>query len=298
MAVAEQERGRRSLRGAGRLGDRLFYGLTAVFSALVVLAAATLLVSLVGQAWPALRKAGFSVLGGQLWDPNHGIFGALSFIYGTVVSSLLALLLSGVVGIMVAVFLVELAPPLLSRPVSFLVEMLAAVPSIIFGLWGIFVLIPLLYPLETWLNATLGFIPIFGGTPSAGGSLFIAGIVLAIMILPTVAAISRDVMAAVPASQREGILALGATRWEMVRRVVMPYARAGIIGALILGPGPRCGRDHGCDHGHRQRPAHTRLAAGLRLQPGGGAGQRGRRSVRQPPLYRGALRAGTAAVLD
>jgi phosphate transport system permease protein len=229
------------LRGASHPGDAVFQGFTASFAAAVLAAAATLVFSLLKQAWPALQQVGLGVLGGQTWDPNRGVFGALSFIYGTLVTSLLALLLAGVVGLMVAVFLSELAPPRLSRPVSFLVEMLAAVPSIIFGLWGIFVLIPLLVPIETWLNAQLGFIPFFGGTPSSGGSLLSAAIVLAIMILPTVAAISRDVMAAVPLAQREGLLALGATRWEVVRRVVIPYARAGLIGALVLGLGRAVG---------------------------------------------------------
>jgi phosphate transport system permease protein len=241
MAVAEGTGERRHLGRGSRAGDGIFQGLTLLFALVVVAAAAILLFALVKQAWPALTKVGLSVLGGQTWDPNHLVFGGLAFIYGTIVSSLVALILAGSVGVMVAVFLVEMAPPAFARPVSFLVEMLAAVPSIIFGLWGIFVLIPLVNPVQDWLNSTLGFIPLFGGTPSSGGSLLIAGIVLAIMILPTVAAISRDVMAAVPSSQREGMLALGGTRWEVVRRVVIPYARAGIIGALILGLGRAVG---------------------------------------------------------
>jgi phosphate transport system permease protein len=241
MAVAKETRDRGRSGRVSRAGDGIFQGLTLLFALVVVAAAVILLFALVKQAWPALSKVGLGVLGGQTWDPNHLVFGGLAFIYGTLVSSLVALILAGSVGVMVAVFLVEMAPPAFARPVSFLVEMLAAVPSIIFGLWGIFVLIPLVNPVQDWLNSTFGFIPIFGGTPSSGGSLLIASIVLAMMILPTVAAISRDVMAAVPGSQREGMLALGGTRWEVVRRVVIPYARAGIIGALILGLGRAVG---------------------------------------------------------
>ncbi len=241
MAVAEETGDRRQLGRASRAGDGIFHGLALLFALVAVAAAVILLLALVKQAWPALSKVGLGVLGGQTWDPNHLVFGGLAFIYGTLVSSLVALILAGVVGVMVAVFLVEMAPPAFARPIGFLVEMLAAVPSIIFGLWGIFVLIPLVNPVQDWLNGTLGFIPLFSGAPSSGGSLLIAGIVLAIMILPTVAAISRDVMAAVPGSQREGMLALGGTRWEVVRRVVIPYARAGIIGALILGLGRAVG---------------------------------------------------------
>ncbi len=241
MAVVTEDKGNRGLRAQNRLGDRAFEGVTLGFAAVVVLSVVVLLLGILTQAWPALSKVGLGVLGSQVWDPNHDRYGALAFVYGTVVTSLLALLLTGVVGIMIAVFLVELAPPMFARPIGFLVEMLAAVPSIIYGLWGIFVLIPLLIPVEDWLNQHLGFIPLFGGTPAPSGSVLIAGLVLAIMILPTVAAISRDVMAAVPDSQREGILALGATKWEMVRKVVIPYARAGIIGALVLGLGRAVG---------------------------------------------------------
>jgi phosphate transport system permease protein len=241
MATVTEDRGDRSLRARNRLGDRAFEGISFAFGLTVILSAVVVLFGIITQAWPALTTIGLGILGSQVWDANHNIYGALAFVYGTVVTSLLALLLSGAVGIMIAIFLVELAPPLLSRPISFLVEMLAAVPSIIYGLWGIFVLIPLLIPVEDWLNQHLGFIPLFGDTPSPSGSILIASIVLAIMILPTIAAISRDVMAAVPGSQREGILALGATKWEMVRKVVIPYARAGIIGAAVLGLGRAVG---------------------------------------------------------
>jgi phosphate transport system permease protein len=222
-------------------GDALFHGLTFLFTSLVIVAAVLLVGSMVKEAWPAMSGVGFSIFAGSRWDPGQGTFGALAFIYGTIVSSLLALLVAGTIGVMIAVFLTELAPPTIRRVVSFLVEMLAAVPSIIFGLWGIYVLIPLLGPVQAWLNTHLGFIPLFGGAPSTNGNIMTAGLVLAIMILPTIAALSRDVMSVVPTSQREALLALGATRWEVIRQVVIPYARAGIIGALILGLGRAVG---------------------------------------------------------
>ncbi len=241
MAIAEREPAGRELRGSGHAGDKVFQGVTLTFALVVILAAAIIVVSLIKQSWPALTTTGLGVLGGQHWNPNNNIFGAIPFIYGTFVTSLLALLIAGIVGVMVAIFLIELAPPVIARPVSFLVEMLAAVPSIIFGLWGIYVLIPIIGPVELWLNKHLGFIPLFGGDNVSGRSLFTASIILMIMILPTITALSRDVMAAVPGSQREGMLALGATRWETVRHVIIPYARAGIIGALILGLGRAVG---------------------------------------------------------
>lgn len=243
MAVVQRGGGRRDLRASTSGGDAIFRGVMLFFTSLVVLGALALVVSLVVQAWPALQQTGLSALRTEKWDPtgDSPVFGALSFIYGTIVTSIIAIVLAAIVGVMVAVFLVEMAPPIFARPVSFLVEMLAAVPSIIFGFFGVFVFIPLLLPLEQWLSATLGFIPIFGGPVYSGHNLLTTGIVLAVMILPTVAALSRDVMAAVPGSQREGMLALGATKWETVRHVVIPYARAGIIGAIILALGRAAG---------------------------------------------------------
>lgn len=227
--------------GRADRGDTIFRRLVLCSAALIVLAAVALVGSMLKQAWPALSSVGFGVFSSSKWAPGQQAFGALAFIYGTLVSSLLALLLAGIVGVMIAVFLTQLAPPAISRPVGFLVEMLAAVPSIIFGLWGIYVLIPLLVPVQTWLGTHLGAIPLFAGTPSPNGNILTAGLVLAIMILPTIAAISRDVLSAVPNAQREGMLALGATRWETIWRVVIPYARAGVIGALILGLGRAVG---------------------------------------------------------
>ncbi len=241
MAVVPRNIGGGDLHASTQRGDSAFRGTVLLFTSLVVLAAIALVVSLVVQAWPAIQQTGLGVFKSATWNPDSNLVGGLTFIYGTLATSLIAILLAGVVGVMVAVFLVELAPPLFARPVSFLVEMLAAVPSIIFGFFGIFVLIPLLLPFEQGLGKALGFIPFFGGAVYSGHNLLSTGIVLAIMILPTVAALSRDVMTAVPGSQREGMLALGATRWETVRHVVIPYARAGIVGAIILGLGRATG---------------------------------------------------------
>lgn len=243
MFVTRRGEGRQDPRVSTSSGDSVFRGVLFFFTALVIVAAAALLVSLIVQAWPALRRTGLTALTTARWQPTNDIpvFGALSFIYGTIVTSVVAIILAGIVGVMVAVFLVELAPPMFARPVGFLVEMLAAIPSVIFGFFGVFVLIPLLLPVEQWLGVTFGFIPLFGGPVYTGHNLLTTGLVLAIMILPTVAALSRDVMAAVPGSQREGMLALGATKWETVRYVVIPYARAGIIGAVILALGRATG---------------------------------------------------------
>ena len=168
-------------------------------------------------------------------------FGALPMIYGTVVSSAIAILLAGLVGVYGAAYLVEFAPPLVTRPLGFLIELLAAVPSVVFGLWGLFVLAPILRTyVDPFLQDRFGALPIFSG-PIFGTSLFTAGIVLAIMIVPTVSAISRDVIATVAREHREASMALGATRWETVSRVILPGARTGIFGACVLAFGRALG---------------------------------------------------------
>jgi phosphate transport system permease protein len=165
----------------------------------------------------------------------------LPYIVGTLLSSAIALVIAAPIGILTAIFLAELAPRRLSIPLTFLIELLAAIPSVVFGLWGVFVLSPFLgSTVEPFLIRTLGWIPIFAG-PSYGIGLFSAGIILAIMVLPTIVAISREVISSVPDSQREAMAALGATRWEIVRRAVLPFARSGIIGAIILGLGRALG---------------------------------------------------------
>jgi len=193
------------------------------------------------NAWPAMRRFGFGFLWHTTWDPVAEVYGAGPLIFGTVVSSLLALAIAVPLALGVAVFLTEFAPRQLRQPVAFLVELLAAVPSVVYGLWGIFVLAPLL---RTWvqpaLGSTLGFLPLFQGPPYGVGMLA-AGIILAIMVVPFITAVSREVLLAVPNTQREAALALGATRWETTRLAVLRYGRSGLIGAGLLGLGRALG---------------------------------------------------------
>jgi phosphate transport system permease protein len=194
-------------------------------------------------AWPALSRSGLSFVTGSTWDVAAGEFGAAPAIYGTLVSSAIALILATPLALGVSIFLSEIAPKWLRQPVAFLVDLLAAIPSVVYGLWGVFVLIPLLRdPVAPFLRETLGLgrTPLFSG-PNYGYSMLAAGIILAIMILPFISAVTREVLLAVPRSQREAALALGATRWEMIRDAVLPYARSGIIGGIILGLGRALG---------------------------------------------------------
>ncbi len=193
------------------------------------------------QSAPSRQAFGWGFLWSTAFDPPKNNFGALPFIYGTIGSSILAILIAGPIGIGIAAYLVEIAPRRLNQVVGFVVELLAAVPSIVFGFWGIIVLAPWLksYVVPP-LQVVLGWTSLFSG-PFFGPSVFAAGLVLALMILPTVVAFSRDVLRAVPAAQREGMLALGATRWEMFGRAVLPYGKSGITGAVILGLGQAAG---------------------------------------------------------
>lgn len=224
----------------GRFGDRVFQWTTLVFAACVIAIIALLAYLLVADALPAMRKFSWRFLSGHTWDPVHDVFGGLPFVYGTLVSSALALLLAVPISLGAAIFLAELAPPWLRNPLTFLVELLAAVPSVVYGIWGLFVLVPSLRPVEAWLGMHLGFVPLFSGPPYGIGMLA-AGLILAIMVLPIITAVSRDVLRAVPVSQREAAYALGATRWEAIRGPVFGYARAGILGAVILGLGRALG---------------------------------------------------------
>jgi phosphate transport system permease protein len=186
---------------------------------------------------------GFAFLTGRVWDPVHAVFGALPFLYGTILTSILALLFGLPISLGVAIFLSEKAKGrrTIKYVIGTLVELLAAVPSVIYGLWGLFFLSPLLRQyVEAPLHANLGFVPLFAGTPF-GLDFFTAGVILATMIIPTVSAVSRDILNAVPNSQREAMYSLGATDWEVIRRAVLPYARSGIFGATILGLGRAVG---------------------------------------------------------
>jgi phosphate ABC transporter permease protein PstC len=235
--------GRASLgRSAGsRLPDKLLKWILTGIAIGIVLLIIYFFIRLIGQSRPVFQDVGVLdfVFGGE-WVPSQNAFGALPLLVGTIITSGIALLIGVPVAVASALFVTELCPKRLKQPTIILVELLAAVPSVVYGLWGVFVLIPRLKPAEQWFSDTFGFLPLVGGTV-AGPNLFIGGLILAIMILPIVSAISREVMATVPAEHKEAALALGATRWEMIRIAVLPYARSGIVGASMLGLGRAIG---------------------------------------------------------
>jgi phosphate transport system permease protein len=214
-------------------GDHLAYGVVYVSAASIVAITALLVFELWTHSTLSVAKFGWGFFITRTWDPIKGEFGALPFIYGTVVTSILALLFAIPLGVGAAIFLAELAPSKLSDPMTFLIELLAAVPSVIIGLMGIFVLIPALKAVVPALKSVFGFLPIFSG-PFYGVSVLSASVVLSLMIVPFIISISREVLLAVPRDQREAALSLGATRWESTWQVVIPYARTGIIGSIFL----------------------------------------------------------------
>jgi len=223
------------------LGDRIFGVVTALFAGGAVVTLLAMAAEMVRASHLTLAKFGFGFIVGSDWDPVRESFGALPVIFGTVTSSLLALVFAVPVALGVAVYLAELAPGGIRKPLGFVIELLAAIPSVVYGLWGVFVLIPWLrQDVQPGLGEALGFLPLFAGPPRGHG-MMAAGVVLAIMILPTITSVSRDVMSAVPIVFREGALALGATRWETVTAAVLPMARSGIAGAIILGLGRALG---------------------------------------------------------
>ncbi len=221
--------------------DRGFAAVVYLGSALFALLIVGLFVELVLGSWPSIVAFGPSFIWKSSWDPITSKFGALPMIYGTVVTSLIAIVLAAFIGIMAAVFLADFAPRWLSQPLSFLIELLAAVPSVVYGLWGLFVLAPFMRTaIGPVLQKLLGWTPLFSG-PIYGVGLLTAGIILALMIVPTVTAISRDVVAAIPRDLREASMALGSTKWETAMRVVLPAARVGVFGACVLGLGRALG---------------------------------------------------------
>lgn len=221
--------------------DSGFKGLM-VLSAFVVLGIVGLIIAeLVQRSALAWQKFGIHFFFGSEWDPVSGGFGALPFIYGTVVSSLVAVVIAVPLAVAVAVFVTEMCPRPLRKPISYATELLAAIPSVIYGLWAMFILVPILRAyVEPWLMKYLGWTGLFTG-PAYGIGMLAAGVVMAIMIIPIISSITREVLVVVPQPQREAALALGATRWEMIRMAVLRNARAGIMGAVILGLGRALG---------------------------------------------------------
>ena len=228
-----------------KLSDRIGEPAFRILCGLAALIAVGVLVWIVetvfDKASPAISHFGLAFIGHTTWNPVTNDFGAGAFLYGTFVSSLIALLIATPTAIFIAIYLTELAPNVIRRPVAILVELLAAIPSVILGLWGIIILGPFLqHHFEPFLNSFLGWIPLFAGTYSPYGMLN-AALILTIMALPIVTSITREVFATTPSELKEGAYALGSTRWEMIRMTVLPIARPGIVGAVILGLGRALG---------------------------------------------------------
>jgi len=237
----------RSGAGARALSpaDRLFHGLTQAFAILVLLSVLGMLFTLLTGAWPALKTFGPKFLASKEWNPVTGHFGALAPLYGTVITSVIALVVGVPVSFGIALVITELAPRWLKRPIGVAIELLAAIPSIIYGMWGLFVFAPVFAAhLQPWLTDHLGSWPVLGplfAGPPMGIGMLTAGLILAIMIIPFMAAVMRDVFETVPASLRESAYAFGCTTWEVVWRVVLPYTRVGVIGGVMLGLGRALG---------------------------------------------------------
>ena len=223
------------------VGDRAYGAALHLMGGAVLLVAGVIVLEMAGVARPAAALGLGAYLTGTDWDPVTGAFGALPFVYGTLVTSAVAIALALPVSVGLALFLSEMGPRRLRPPVAFAIEILAAIPSVIYGLWGLFVLVPVLRdPIEPALGKVLGFLPLFQGPPIGLGFLA-AGVILAVMILPTIASVAIQVLRTVPQSLKEAALALGATRWETIRMAVLPYSRAGIAGAALLGLGRALG---------------------------------------------------------
>jgi phosphate transport system permease protein len=222
-------------------GDKLFHFVTFLLAILVLLIIVAMFLLLFVKSWPSLTKFGWRFLTSSAWDPVFGRFGALPLIFGTLVSSAIALFLAVPIGVGVAIFLSEVAPAWMYQPLSFLVEVLASIPSVVYGLWGLFVLAPwIMNYLAPFLKRYLGFLPLFSGN-SYGVGMLAAGLILSLMIVPYIVAVSREILDAVPDNQREAALALGLTKWESIKIAVLPYGRAGIVGAIMLALGRALG---------------------------------------------------------
>ena len=222
-------------------GDRAFFFLTRLAAVSVVLITTLLVVELFQGSSEAISKFGLGFLIGTTWDPVREEFGTFPTIIGTVARAIIALLLAVPISIGAAIFIAYYAPRRLASALSYMIESLASIPSVIFGLWGLFVLVPIVRSFQIWLKANFGWFPLFDGPAAYGVGLLAGGLVLAIMITPIMASISRDILRTVPKSQTEALLALGATKWEAIWKVALPYARGGLVGATILGLGRALG---------------------------------------------------------
>lgn len=245
VAIPGETAARTKVLGRLRLGDAVFRHLTRAAAIAVLLLLTGVIISLIEGSLPAFRKFGFEFLISERWNPVTEIFGALPAIYGTVITSLIAMLIAVPVGLMIAYFLTELCPQWLRRPIGIAIELLAGIPSIIYGIWGLFMFAPFLQAtLQPFLIDSLGHVPLiaplFSGPPYGIGILT-AGLILAIMVLPFVTSISRDVFEAVPAVLKEAAYGVGCTTWEVMRYVVLPYARIGVIGGVMLALGRALG---------------------------------------------------------
>lgn len=224
-----------------RWGDRAFLALVVAATVAVVAVMVTLVAVLSYGARPTIDSLGFAFLYGTIWNPNGNVYGIVPFLYGTLITGAIALLFAVPLGLGSAIFLTEHAPGWLRRPVGQLIELLAAIPSVVYGFWGLIFLVPVERNItEPFLKTWLGWTGLFAGTPF-GFDYLTAGLILSIMAVPTVTALSRDALAAVPRAQKEAAISLGATDWEVTRRAVLPYARSGIVGGIVLGLGRALG---------------------------------------------------------
>jgi phosphate transport system permease protein len=231
----------RKRSGLSRTFDTGFLLLTGAFAYGVAIVLLAIAFQVAVQALPALQAFGLGFLFSSRWDPVQNVYGALPQIYGTIVTSVIALLIAVPIGVGIALFLSEdFLPDAVKRPIVFMIELLAAIPSVVYGLWGIFVLIPFILPFARWLHTTFGWLPFFSTTP-VGPGIYVAGLILAIMILPIISAISRDALVAVPPELRQAAYGLGATRWEAIFQVILPAAFSGIVGGVMLALGRAMG---------------------------------------------------------
>ena len=243
--VAREAERRESVLKRLAFSDAIFFNLTRAAAYFVLLLLGGVIIALVVGAWPAMREYGFGFLVSQSWNPVTDIFGGMAPIYGTIVTSILAMLLAVPIGLGIAVFLTELCPHSLRRPIGIAIELLAGIPSIIYGIWGLFFLAPFVQAyIQPALIATIGQVPVIGALfqgPAYGIGVLTASFVLAIMVLPFITSISRDVFSTVPPVLKEAAYGVGCTTWEVMRNVVIPYTRVGVIGGVMLGLGRALG---------------------------------------------------------